>query len=200
MSDDFISTKGKIVDLRLNVTKKKADGGTWKAHAFLLETEDGEQQKLLVNIKSKAGPFIEKLRKGQEVTVKQKDDKFKNVVAVFSNEFKTRSKSPQSESRTFDPTGPIQGNVLTNAVNFACALVQRSSLNTITSEDIVSAAKEILKAKETIDSLVLQALKSKGDSHVNTKSSSRQVDEDMEGDEEMDEEDEFSSKSSNSPY
>lgn len=177
-NDDVIETKGKIVGLKLNTTQEKSNGdGTFKAHILKIEKENGNVKKFIIMARSKAGEFVTKFEEGQTVTVKQKDDKYKNVIAVMG-ERKIFSGPNKFVKKEYDPTGPIQGMVLGSAV---------SKATEHTEEAIVEAAKVILAAKAKVDELVIKALKSRQDDHDDSDEDTNDESDDNDSEDEDDE-------------
>ena len=180
-----IITRGVVTGIKLNVEKEKSNGsGSFRANIFQFETDDGDKVKHMVPTKSPSGKYIEKLKVGDKVAVKT-GGKYNSVLAVFVGDKKEGGYSGNKEGgfkkKEYDPTGPIQGMVLASAVQVA---INEKPTDADLHDVIIEAAKEILKAKSTVDQLVVEALSK------NSKSSKKEDDSD---------EDDFESDSDRSP-
>ena len=161
-SKDEIVTKGKLVKLKLNVTKEKKNGDEYKAHVMVIEDDEGEEHKFVVNSKAPAAKFIKDLKEKSNITVKQVDHETYGlqVVAVFDNDRKT-SKYAGTNRKPADATGAIQGMVLKAAIDIALSTL--GATKKLTANDINEAAAIVLESKPNVDKMVVAALKDVSD-------------------------------------
>lgn len=160
------STKGTITKLQMNVEKESKEGKPYTTHILSLKTEEGEDKKFFISLKSPAAKYMEKLKEGLNVTVK-KGGQYNSVQAVFVNNgffnkgdaFKSSSPTDTSSGYKYDPTGPIQGMVLSAACNLVANAPEPLPVGTKLEARIVSLATTILNAKSEVDKLVVAHLK-----------------------------------------
>lgn len=169
--------KGKVVGVKLNEEVEKSNGsGTFEAHQFRIENSDGKKKTFTVSVKEKPAPYIEKLKKGQEVEVTT-GGKFNSVVKVFVNNGKGGgykggynkggySKGGYGKSNYKDNTeGQICGMILNNSVELMIASHTPEVLAALKPVQkvklLVAEAAVLLSARTKVDALVKQALKSK---------------------------------------
>src|SRR5690606_34238325 len=132
------------------------------------QQEDGKSKLFTVSVRSKPAPYIEKLNKGEEVTVTT-TGKFNSVVKVSTGaqnnkySFK-RSSGGDFKKSTYDheknTRGQISGMVLKLAVDLYLHGEKIEKPRDIVNE-IVKNASIVLAARPKIDALVEQSLKSK---------------------------------------
>lgn len=154
---DTTEVSGTLELIKLDVKKEKANGdGYFRAHILKVKDSDGEVHKYVIGTKSRPAEYVDKLKKGQKVTIKCEETRFgEQVVAVFSGDKKMGGKSE------YNPVGAIQGMVLKAAVDLAIATI--SEIQTDAEGSIIKAAKIILKTKSKVDKLVEKHLKSSDD-------------------------------------
>lgn len=164
------TTKGVVKGVKLNVEKEKSNGtGSFTANIFQFETDDGDIVKHVLPAKSAAGKYVARLKVGDKISVKT-GGKFNSVLAVFQNDGKFNKGGKGSyqtgQTKTYDSTGAIQGMVLKASLDLVCAsrgaglIDPKGNLDSKElQQELINAAKEILKAKTTIDKMVIEALK-----------------------------------------
>lgn len=204
--DNEKSTKGKITKLKLDQEFESKAGKEYTAHVLIIEDEEGESHKFIVNTKIKAAEFVAKLKVGDKVSVKTGGE-YNSVQAVFKDGFEKKEFKGRGgyERKPHDATGAIQGMVLKAAIDIAIARDKVSDPENIVN-NIVESAKAVLLAKLKIDKLVVQALKPKEDEddadedrETSSKKAIRQNDEDSDESED-EEESSKKSKKKSSPY
>lgn len=155
-------TSGKITGLKLNVSKEKKNGDTYKVHVLKIEDKDGEEKKFLIGVKSAPAKYMDNLKVGQKVTVQEakNDYGYMNVVAVYQDrEGGSKFGGKPGGKSDYSPLGAIQGMVLKAAIDVT--LADSGTPNDV--NEIVKAAKLVLSAKKKVDQLVAKALASKND-------------------------------------
>ena len=194
--DDSKETKGKITLLKLDVKKEGKSGKSFRAHVLKIEDEEGEEHKFVVSVKAPPAKFIEKLDKGQQVTVKEADGKFgMQVVAVFSNDGRGKGKGGYAKTNTrkeSDPTGAIQGNTRSNAALLVANGIVKpeSDSDKDVAAALAKAAQILLIAGIKQDAMVVQSRKPKDEDEDDDSDDSDEDSDESEKDEESEDEDE----------
>lgn len=160
---------GKVVAKKLNVQVEKSGGdGTFEAHKFKIELDSGKGKLFTVSVKAAPAPYIEKLNKGDNVTVTT-SGKFDSVVKVAKpytggkggysgggGGYKKGVYTPRPDNTA----GMICGMVLKAAIDIALASELPDDPKAKV-KAIVAAAGVVLSARTKVDALVKQALKTK---------------------------------------